>query len=119
MILADGECKDGSVPYQFSRDIAIIAVLEDGTGQVASDALNFSVTILDACLYDTISFDQTLSKIDYAVSTSNTPYTPQGAPIFSHTFPLCPVSCYLSSEGGAPIPADVVAGLGLSLTETP
>lgn len=75
-ILADGECKDGSVPYEFSRDITIIAVLEDGTGQVASNDLNFRVTILDACLYDTISFDTNLSEINYAISTSNTPYTP-------------------------------------------
>ena len=118
-ILPDGECKDGSIPYEFSRDIAIIAVLEDGTGQVASTALNFRVTILDACLYDTITFDQTINVIDYAVSTSGQPFTPQGAPIYSHTYPLCPVSCYLSAEGGASISQAVVDGLGLSLVETP
>ena len=91
IMLADPECKDASIPYEFSRVITIIAVLEDGTNQVASNLLNFEVTILDACLYDTIQFETNLFNINYTVSTSGTPFSPQAAPVFSHTFPLCPV----------------------------
>ena len=92
-------------------------MLEDGTGSVASDVLGFQVKILDACLYDTITFDKTLSTIDYTVSTSGTPFSSK-APVFSHTYPLCPVTCYLTMEGGSAISSTVAKGLGLSFTVT-
>ena len=92
-------------------------MLEDGTGSIASDALGFQVRILDACLYDVITFDTRLKNIDYAVSASGAPFVPK-APTFSHTYALCPVACYLTMEGGSAISSTVSRGLGLSLTFT-
>jgi hypothetical protein len=80
IILDDPMCKDGTVPFEFSKDIVIIAILDDGTNRVVSSELQFTVTLLDPCVFDVILFDETLSTIDYAISTSNYPYSPVGLP---------------------------------------
>lgn len=117
VILDDPMCKDGTVPFEFAEDIVVIAILDDGTNRVASADLRFSVTILDPCVVDTIAFKETLSTIDYAIGTVARPYS--GYPVYEHTYALCPVECELTMEGGSPVGAAMVTGLGLSLDETP
>jgi hypothetical protein len=112
-------CKDGTIPFEFSRDIVMLAILDDGTGRVVNDDLRFTVTILDPCLYDIVSFQETLSTINYAVSSSSFVYSPAGVPVYQQTYSLCPMTCELTMEGGAPIAQSLADGLGLTLELTP
>lgn len=75
----------------------------DGTNLVKSTDLEFTVTILDACLFDTISFDSNIGEIVYAISTSGTPFSPADAPRYSHTFEKCPVTCGITDADGSPV----------------
>ena len=116
-ILDDPMCKDGTVPYEFSRDLVVIVILDDGTNRVVSSDLQFTVTLLDPCVFDTIVYDETMRSIDYAISTAGIPY--EGGLEYSHTYSLCPVECTLAMEDGSPIAKTLGDGLNLSLVVDP
>ena len=63
----------------------------DGSGTVQSDVMSFPVDFVDACLFDTVSWDATIGTINYAVSTSGIPYSPDDAPVYTQTYSVCPV----------------------------
>ena len=104
-------CKDGTIPFELSRDIVVIVILDDGTNRVQSSDLQFTVTLIDPCLFDTIVFDETLSTIDYEIGTAGLVF--EGFPIYSHTYALCPVECTLAMEEGGAIAPSLGEGLNL------
>jgi hypothetical protein len=116
---ADAECTNGTVPYEKFRDIVVRVILEDGSNSIFSDALSFGVVIENACKYDTISFTSSLSSIEYAINSEGAPFTPNGLPAFTQIYPLCPTSCVLTRDGGAPISGDIISGTGLSFAQNP
>lgn len=101
------------------HDIVIVATLMDGTNLVKSTDLEFTVTILDACIFDTISFNSNIGEITYAISTSGTPFSPADAPRYSHTFEKCPVTCGITDADGSPVQPFIQNALGLQLAVNP
>ena len=57
-----------------------------------------------------VTFATDLTVINYAISSTATPYIGYG--IYSNTYPLCPVACEFTQQNGSSVPT----GFGLAFT---